>query len=138
MAKESIRGIFFTIEKFVRDVLSKKTEQELYDLALHYGCQMYTLDEISQMSNDEELPIDNHWIYFIDLNNVKQSYKETTLVIGGKTMHLLLDVNPDEIPKNVNLWDFSLEDFITGAVEVNEKIWYAFHNGRCYETEREV
>lgn len=72
-SKDSIRGIFFPIDKFVRDVLSKKSEQELYNIASENSdCAMYTLDEISEMANDEMLPDFNNWIFFVDLDNVKQ------------------------------------------------------------------
>lgn len=72
MAKDTIRGIFFDIDKYDRSQLSTKTEQELYDIAENDAdCAMHTLDEISEMANDEMLPDFNNWLFFIDLNNVK-------------------------------------------------------------------
>ena len=72
MAKDTIRGIFFDIDKYDRSQLSTKSEQELYDIAKNdMDCAMYTLDEISEMANDEMLPDYGNWIFFIDLNNVK-------------------------------------------------------------------
>ena len=73
MAKDTIRGIFFDIDKYDRSQLSIKSEQELYDIANEDSdCAMYTLDEISEMANDEMLPDFNNWLFFIDLNNVNQ------------------------------------------------------------------
>ena len=73
MAKDTIRGIFFDIDKYDRSQLSKKSEQELYDIAKNdMDCAIYTLDEISEMTNDDMLPDYGNWLFFIDLNNVNQ------------------------------------------------------------------
>lgn len=73
MAKDTIRGIFFDIDKYKRSQLSTKSEQELYDIAKNdMDCAMYTLDEISEMANDEMLPDYGNWLFFVDLNNVNQ------------------------------------------------------------------
>lgn len=71
--KDSVRGIFFGIDDFERAKLSKMSEQELYDMAMFVpSCKMYTLDEISEMCNDDTLPDFDNWLFFIDLNHVKK------------------------------------------------------------------
>lgn len=73
MAKDSIRGIFFDIDEFDREELSYLTEQELYDITLDSKfCSIYTLDEISERTNDDMLNFDSNWLFFIDLNNVSR------------------------------------------------------------------
>lgn len=73
MAKDTIRGLFFDIDKYDRSQLSTKSEQELYDIAKNdMDCAMYTLDEISEMVNDDMLPDYGNWLFFVDLDNVNQ------------------------------------------------------------------
>ena len=52
-------------------------------------------------------------------------------------IHLKFNVKPTDTFAD-DLWDFPLEDFLNGAVEVNEDIWYIYQNGRCYETDNYV
>ena len=37
-----------------------------------------------------------------------------------------------------SFWDFCLEDFINGAIEVDSSIWYWLIDGRLYETTEET
>lgn len=60
--------------------------------------------------------------------------ERTTITVRGKEMHLIVGVDPSTIEKDDELWDFSFDDFLVGAVEVNEDYWYVYSNGRCYET----
>ena len=71
MAKDDIRGIFFDIDKFERDELSKMSEQGLYDTAIKNDCIIMTLDGISEAANDDSLPDYDNWLFFVDLNNIK-------------------------------------------------------------------
>lgn len=72
---------------------------------------------------------------------------ETSIIkINGKTMYLELGHNVAEWKKKFDVpeerdcnastyWDFSFEDFLNGAVEINEDITYWYINGRVYETD---
>ena len=46
--------------------------------------------------------------------------------------------NYEKYNSNEVLWSFQLDEFIEGAFEVNEDIYYWLINGRVYETEEEV
>ena len=60
--------------------------------------------------------------------------ERTTIIVKDKKLHLKFYVKPTDI-FNDYLWDFVFEDFLSGAVEINEDIWYIYYEGRCYETE---
>ena len=67
--------------------------------------------------------------------------KKTCIIIDGKKMHLVLGKTLKDYEKynsNEVLWSFQLDEFIEGAIEVNEDIYYWLINGRVYETEEEV
>ena len=56
-------------------------------------------------------------------------------------MHLILGKTIKDYEKyssNEVLWSFQIDEFIEGAIEVNEDIYYWLINGRVYETEEEV
>ena len=60
--------------------------------------------------------------------------ERTTIIVKGKKLHLKFNVTPVDTFDD-DLWDFAFEDFLSGAVEINEDIWYIYYEGRCYETE---
>ena len=63
--------------------------------------------------------------------------ERTTIIVRGKKLHLIFNVKPADTFDD-DLWDFAFEDFLSGAVEINEDIWYIYYEGRCYETENYV
>ena len=60
--------------------------------------------------------------------------ERTTIIVRGKKLHLKFYAKPVMTCID-DLWDFIFEDFLSGAIEVNEDIWYIYYDGRCYETE---
>ena len=67
--------------------------------------------------------------------------KKTSIIINGKKMHLILGKTIKDYEKyssNEVLQSFQIDEFIEGAIEVNEDIYYWLINGRVYETEEEV
>ena len=63
----------------------------------------------------------------------------STIIVNGQRINLEIGHSVQEWKKlysqNKNLWDISLEDFITGAVDPSEDIVYWYIDGRLYETE---
>ena len=70
-----IRALVFNSGTFRREELSKVSERELWQLWEADGgqaqVQMFYLDEFSCAFNDEEVS-DQDWLYFVDLDNIKQ------------------------------------------------------------------
>lgn len=73
--------------------------------------------------------------------------KRTVIVIEGPhmrptKMHLVLGKTEREWKENFGdipgMWDILLEEFLDGAMEVNDTIWYWYIDGRCYETDEYV
>lgn len=60
--------------------------------------------------------------------------ERTIINVRGKKLHLIFNVKIYNDFANY-LWDFLFEDFLSGAIEINEDIWYIYYEGRCYETE---
>lgn len=67
-------ALLFSVYAYKRDELEKMTTQELYDLAhvassLGYDeASVLTLEEFSTMANNDEIPLDNVWLYFVSIN----------------------------------------------------------------------
>lgn len=61
--------------------------------------------------------------------------ERTIITIRGKKMHIEYGANPSMLESNDELWDIAFEDFLNGAMEVDEHIWYIYYEGRCYETD---
>lgn len=68
---DEIVGILYDCKRYQRNKLAVMSEQELYDTALEGEAEMYTLDEISALINDEEFPDFDKWLFFVNLKNVK-------------------------------------------------------------------
>jgi len=70
-----IRALVFNSGTFRREELNKKSERELWQLWEadddQAQVQMFYLDEFSCAFNDEEVS-DQDWLYFVDLDNIKQ------------------------------------------------------------------
>ena len=67
-------ALLFSIDAYEREELEKMTAQELYDLASVAGAVGYdeasvmTLEEFSTMANNDEISLDNAWLYFVSIN----------------------------------------------------------------------
>ena len=67
-------ALLFSIDAYEREELAKLTAQELYDLASVAGAVGYdeasvlTLDELSYKINEDEISLDNVWLYFVSIN----------------------------------------------------------------------
>ena len=65
--------------------------------------------------------------------------ERNTIVINGKFMTIEFGHTEDEWEKKGfdtdNCWDFSIEDFLSGAIEPNEDITYWLIDGRIFETD---
>lgn len=53
--------------------------------------------------------------------------------INGKTATIEYGHKLSELPADNELWDFSIEDFLFGALDPNEEMLYWFIDGRVYE-----
>jgi hypothetical protein len=71
--------------------------------------------------------------------------ERTIITIRGKKMHIEYGANPSMLESKLllnsfygvdELWDIAFEDFLNGAMEVDEHIWYIYYEGRCYETDK--
>lgn len=75
-----IRVLLFNSGTFRREELSKKSERELWQLWKadndQAQVQMFYLDEFSCAFNDEEVS-DQDWLYFVDLDNIKDQNRES-------------------------------------------------------------
>lgn len=75
-----IRVLVFNSGTFRREELSKKSERELWQLWEadndQAQVQMFYLDEFSCAFNDEEVS-DQDWLYFVDLDNIKDQNRES-------------------------------------------------------------
>lgn len=75
-----IRALVFNSGTFRREELNKKSERELWQLWEadddQAQVQMFYLDEFSCAFNDEEVS-DQDWLYFVDLDNIKEQNRES-------------------------------------------------------------
>ena len=71
---------------------------------------------------------------FVENSFCNRYMEREIIIIRGKKMHIVIGVDPNSIEKDDNLWDISFEDFLVGAVDINEDIWYVYSDGRLYET----
>ena len=61
--------------------------------------------------------------------------------VNGRKLHLVLGNIVEEWEKicgTEETWGILLEEFLDGAIEIDEHIWYWYIDGRCYETTEEV
>lgn len=67
--------------------------------------------------------------------------RRVTLIVDNTKLHLVLGKTYDEWEKLYSgdvFWDILFEELIDGSVEINDKIWYWYIDGRCYETFEQV
>lgn len=66
-------ALLFSIDAYERKELDKMTEKELYDLASvastvgYDEADVLTLDELSFKINEEQISLDNSWLYFVNI-----------------------------------------------------------------------
>jgi len=66
--------LMFSVYAYQRDELEKMSNEELFNLAfvastLGYDeASVLTLEEFSTMANNDEIQLDNVWLYFISIN----------------------------------------------------------------------
>lgn len=67
-------ALLFSIYAYEREELAKMTEQELYDLASvasnvgYDEASVLTLDELSCKVNEDNISLENVWLYFVSIN----------------------------------------------------------------------
>lgn len=68
-------ALIFSVYAYQRDELEKMTEKELYDLASvamtvgYDEASVLTLEEFSAIANNDEISLDNVWLYFVSINH---------------------------------------------------------------------
>ena len=82
---------------------------------------------------------DDGVLYILFLGESDDKHNKQTIVVNGQKINYEIGHSVQEwnelFGNNENLWDISIDDFITGAVESNEDMIYWYINGRLYETE---
>ena len=67
-------ALLFSIYAYEREELAKMTEQELYELASvasnvgYDEASVLTLDELSCKVNEDNISLENVWLYFVSIN----------------------------------------------------------------------
>lgn len=127
----SSRNLLITVEQDLKTDAEVETMLESAGFKLSECSYMFTPDDPGQTR--------------VSINELIGQHKDrtTAVTINGKVLHLILDKTLPEwealYGDNQDLWSFGISDFITGAVEVNEEIYYWYDiDGRCYETDKEV
>ena len=60
------------------------------------------------------------------------------LEVNGRVLHFECGHCEGEVDFGPDYWDFSLDDIIEGAVEINEEMLYWYIGGRMYETDKTI
>lgn len=67
------KALLFSIDCYERDELAKMSDNELYELASvastvgYDEASVLSLDELSCRVNDDEISVDNSWLYFVNV-----------------------------------------------------------------------
>lgn len=66
-------ALLFSIEAYEREDLAKMNDKELYELASvastvgYDEADVLTLDELSFKINEDQISLDNSWLYFVNI-----------------------------------------------------------------------
>jgi len=73
MKEKKTYALTFSVDSYEREELDKMSQQELYDLASvastvgYDEADVMTLDVFSYKVNEEQISLDNCWLYFVTL-----------------------------------------------------------------------
>ena len=66
-------ALLFSIDAYEREELAKMNDKELYELASvastvgYDEADVLTLDELSFKINEDQISLDNSWLYFVNI-----------------------------------------------------------------------